>query len=294
MSQVPVVVLTSMDPVLRDSTVFAAVADVPGVVVLRHDLSSARSTGTMRRVVSDVGGVVEDETLLLEHSCLSCALREDVLPTLARLVRAGRWAAVVLALPVASDPVPVLRALGGELAGGEVARLVHVSSVLAVVDGAGFAGDLFGEDLLADRGLATVPEDRRSVGEVLAAQVEAADLVVAHGLADAVARDLLAHLGGPAVPVVEDLHGLAGAELLRDRHDVVRGARTGDPRWVEPTGAQDTDRVWTLDLHSWRPMHPARLLDRIETLAAGPCRGRGRLWLPTRPGARATGGGREG
>ncbi|HVN12507.1 MAG TPA: GTP-binding protein [Kineosporiaceae bacterium] len=41
--------------------------------------------------------------------------------------------------------------------------------------------------------------------------------------------------------------------------------------------------MWTVDLHSWRPVHPGRLFDRIEDLGAGPRRGRGRLRLANRP-----------
>lgn len=42
--------------------------------------------------------------------------------------------------------------------------------------------------------------------------------------------------------------------------------------------------MWTLDLTSDRPFHPARLLDRIEDLGSGALRARGCFWLPSRPG----------
>ncbi|MFZ5872306.1 MAG: hypothetical protein ACOYXW_17485 [Actinomycetota bacterium] len=80
LSPLPVTVLASIDPVLRDSTAFTAVADVPGTVVVTHDLAEADGRGTMRRVVADVTGIVEDVTIPLDHSCLGRALREDVLP----------------------------------------------------------------------------------------------------------------------------------------------------------------------------------------------------------------------
>jgi len=45
--------LTSINSVLRETTTFATLADVPRVVVVRHDLSQAQRSGLMRRVVSD-------------------------------------------------------------------------------------------------------------------------------------------------------------------------------------------------------------------------------------------------
>jgi G3E family GTPase len=45
----------------------------------------------------------------------------------------------------------------------------------------------------------------------------------------------------------------------------------------------DADGVWTLDLRSWRPLHPERLRHRIGDLGGGARRSRGRFWLPTRP-----------
>ncbi len=127
MRRLGITVLTSIDSVLRESTAFATLADVPRVVVVRHDLSQSQSSGLMRRVVSDASGVVEDTTSKLEHACLSCALREDLLRTLLRLAETRRWDDALLALPVAGEPLPVLRVLvAGTSAGRSVAnRLRH-------------------------------------------------------------------------------------------------------------------------------------------------------------------------
>jgi hypothetical protein len=56
--------------------------------VVRHDIDAG--AGTLRRVVVDAYGLVEDETVPLEHACPSCAVREDALPAIARLAEDGR------------------------------------------------------------------------------------------------------------------------------------------------------------------------------------------------------------
>ena len=55
----PLTVIASLDPVLRDLATASAVCDVPGTVVLRYDLGPGSEDG-LRRVVSDLSGVLED------------------------------------------------------------------------------------------------------------------------------------------------------------------------------------------------------------------------------------------
>lgn len=285
LSPLPVTVLASVDPVLRDSTAFTAVADVPGTVVVTHDLAEADGRGTMRRVVADVTGIVEDVTIPLDHSCLGCALREDVLPTLVRVAEAGRWQAVLLALPVGGEPLPVLHGLvGGVVNSLPVPRLVQPAGTVAVTDAATVVDDLFGDELLAERGLAHAEDDRRAVGEVLAHQLETADLVLVEGgPGDGRVARLLRHLVPPEAGLAAGPHEISGAHLLSWRRDAEAAWRRSDPLRVAPTGAPDGDGVWTRDLVSWRPLHPGRLRDHIEELGAGAVRGRGRFWLPGRP-----------
>ncbi|WP_020580400.1 GTP-binding protein [Actinopolymorpha alba] len=286
--RLPVTVVTSSGDVLRQVVASAVLFDVPNSVVVQHDLGHG-SEPALRRVVYDVGGVVEDEVVRLEHTCLSCALREDVIPAVARLADTGRWGRIVLALPVAAEPGLVVEALpSAVVAGRRMSERVALAGVVAAVDLATLVDDLFGDDLLAERGMAHTADDRRAVGEVLAHQVEFADVVVTQGASwqDAACREttMLRHLA-PATARFGDAHEFDFASALSAVGEVPRPGVRGDYRSAEPTGATDSDAVWTLDLTTWRPLHPGRLRERIGELAAGRQRSRGRFWLPTRPGA---------
>jgi G3E family GTPase len=196
----PLIVLATVDPVLRDAVVFASVVDHPRAVVLRHDIVDGPDGGGIRRVVVDATGVVEDVLVPLEHACLSCSVREDAVPTLERLARDPRWEAVLLALPVSAESLPVTRALGWGTRRGGGLRSLRLAGVVAAVERDTVEDDLLGDDLLAERGLALTEDDRRSVGEALAAQLGHADvvLVAADGPADdhdsRVASDLIDHV----------------------------------------------------------------------------------------------------
>ena len=70
---IPVSVLATADPVLRDSALFGLLMDAPGIVAVRHDIYADH----LRRVVLDATGVIDDVLVPLQHACLSCAVRED-------------------------------------------------------------------------------------------------------------------------------------------------------------------------------------------------------------------------
>ncbi|MET9021486.1 GTP-binding protein [Actinopolymorpha sp. NPDC004070] len=284
--RLPVNVVAAMDGVLRQTAASAVLWDFPGGVVVQHDLARTGHDDLLHRLVYDVGGVVEDTGVPLDHACLSCALREDVVPTVVRLARSGRWDRIVVSLPVTAEPGLVRDALRGSVVGGsQVADLVTFAGVLTVVDLARLVDDLFGDDLLAERGIALTHDDRRAVGEALAHQIESADVVATRTDRVPDARELavLRHLAAPSA-VCADLHNLDLARTL-DRPARGCGPQRGDYRRAAHSGAADTHGVWTLELTSWRPVHPARLHDRIGELAGGRQRSRGWFWLPTRPHA---------
>jgi len=271
----PVTVVATLDPVLRDLATAGVVCDVPGTVVLRYDLGPSSDDG-LRRVVSDLSGVLEDVTIELEHVCLGCAQREDVLPTIEAIAASSRWEHLVLALPVTADPVPVAAALRAQ---AEELR-VSFSGVLTLVGAATLTDDLFGDDLLSERGWALTREDERSVGEALASQLDAADVVVTDHVLSATAQTVLLHVCGPEVATLL-LPEVDGRALAHPRH--TGGPVRYDLRSATRPPVADTADVWTLELSSPHPFHPQRLLERIEDLGTGRLRARGTFWLPTRP-----------
>ncbi len=269
--RVSAVVVSCIDPVLREVAVADLLSGAPGVVALRHDLHP--DEGMLHRTVYDIATVLEDAWVPLDHACLSCAMREDILPTLERVILAVEPAAVVLALPVAAEPFALLPAL-------TAFPSVRLAGVVSVFDADSFETDLLADDLLAERQLALSAGDRRSVGETLAHQIEIADLLLTPQAPSRRTAALLDHLvDGSADRGL--LHRTDGRALFARQRDP--SAARGDLLRVCATGATPREGVWTVDLQSWRPLHPQRLLKHIETLGTGRLRGRGHFWLPTRP-----------
>lgn len=265
----------------------------PGVVVLHHDLRDL-GRGVVHRRLRDAG---RDERTVLElaHGCVSCTIREDVLPTLAAL--AGTVDRVVLHLDPRLEPEPVCWALGAVVfeppGGGEACTatdLVDLRGVVAVLDPGHWLDDATGDATLPERGLSTLPDDERTVAQLAVGQAEFADvLVLTHAVGPGGADRTAAVLGRLCPTAPRLLAGRADHRVFCDGLDPA--SRRGVPGGVHDpllrgTPPLDADSgVRTLLFSARRPFHPDRLHDAIDSLLDGVVRARGRVWLATRPDA---------
>ena len=275
----PLIVVTSVDPAAMDSTLLCLAWDLPRAVSVRHRIDP--HSQVLTRTVSDVNGVVEQEHIQLEHACVSCALREDIMPTLERLARDDRWDTIVSGLPTATEAGQLTHILGND---SRLARHLRLSGIIAAVDSSDVVRDLLSNDLLHERGVHTNPDDQRGVGEVACAQIELADVIVLDADPGAEATDLVRALARPGVPVVTGAEQLDATALAAQRHQNTLAGAWCSPELDVELPDLGTSHAWRLDLSSPRPFHPHRLLDQIERLGAGAHRSRGSFWVPTRPG----------
>ncbi|RLV54588.1 cobalamin biosynthesis protein CobW [Aeromicrobium phragmitis] len=271
---VPVTLVTGTAAEAVERAVLTLAWDAPGATAVHHTIDVPHQRLT--RIVADHTGILEREETDLDHACASCALREDILPTLARLADDGRWSSIVAHLPTSADATGICRVLEFDPEFD-----LHVSEVIAVVDGTTWEDDLLGDDLLRERGIHTSAEDGRSVAETLCALVEYADTVVVVNDISDEGRDFLSVLARRDARLVDD-HLVYALDTSR-RRDHESAERWVDPMGTQPVGLVEDGVAWTLELRSDRPFHPDRLHAHIAELGGGPRRSRGCFWLPTRP-----------
>lgn len=292
----PLTVLAGLSTTLRDELATSLVASRPRSLAVLHDTDRLVAGSVVRRRVLDRSGVLEEEDVTLEHPCLACAVREDVLPTLDRLAGLDRWAEVLLGLPSALEPAgPVEAVEHGGAGGGDAGQVVRTDTVTTVVDAVLLRELLSGDDLPADRGLAAAADDRRSVAEVMTAQIEYADVVAVAGVhrvddeTASVVRDLVHNLS-PQAEVV-DLDALGGVDAARvmstGRFDHASACARTEPGVLpalplQPRHGAVPAMVWS----AHRPLHPGRLQRVLGALVDQAVRTRGRIWLVDRPGQR--------
>ncbi|QWC84539.1 cobalamin biosynthesis protein CobW [Nocardioidaceae bacterium] len=278
----PLLVVTGVEPIALDSTMVSLGWDLPGAVLVRHRIDPYAQVLT--RTVSDATGLLETEHVQLEHACTSCALREDVVPTLDRLATDGRWQTIVSALPTGTGAEQLTHVIARDT---RLARRLRIASVIAALSAGDVPRDLLGDALLRERDVHTGPDDDRGVGEVACAQVERADVVVVDhdpGPGRESVRDLLTALARHDAEVLIGVEQLDAPRLAAAKHSPLASRAWADPPLEAPPATLVGGRAWRLDLCSPRAFHHERLLEDIERLGGGPFRSRGCFWVPTRPG----------
>ncbi|MFF6913910.1 GTP-binding protein [Streptomyces sp. NPDC012466] len=295
MPELPVVIVGGLHADARRAAVARLLADVPGSVVLHHDLSTA-AAGTVVRTVRDASGLLDAGEAPLVNDCACCALREDLVPELERLRDAGATRLAVVELWDSVEPKAMAEVV---TAGG-----LTVSGVITAVDPALVLPYLGNGDDLADGGLAAAATDQRTVADTFARQLEYAPvLAVADSPeADDEDRELLAQLhptarqapigqeapAGPSddgltvpTPRRRPLSSLARAALAG--FDVEAAAAAQHPACALLPAEADAHGVSTLVWSRRRPFHPERLYAALEDLTCAAARSRGRFWLADKP-----------
>lgn len=263
---------------------------VDGTAVVGYNLREV-THGVVRRRLQ-LGRHDRLSVLELAHGCVSCTLREDLLPLLRTLAQRPEVGRIVVRLDEAMEPEPVCYALENVLVGGRsMDEFVELEGVITVVDDATWFDSASGDRTLHDCGLIASPEDERTLAQVAVSQVEFADVLVCAGrppdtwtaARTAAIYDRIAP-GTPRLPL-DDQNAL---DVLAA---IPAGARRGeitDPhgpllRGQPPLGADCG--VATLLFSDHRPFHPERLHDAMEVLLDGVVRTRGRAWVASQPDA---------
>lgn len=276
LSHLPVTLVAGLDETSRDSVAATLLHAAPAAVLVQYDVSALPS-GSVVRTARTRAGEIDRETIRMDHPCVSCALRDSLVPLLVSIAATDRYGAAIVSIPGAGDT----RALAEEIA-ADAADDLRVDAVIAVLDTGTFVADATGEDLLQDRPVPTAAEDGRAVAEVVVRQLEYANAVVL-SRPDETVRALAQAINPQAL--------VRPAEQAEDLLDV----RLHDPAtartWIEPGSIcaplhESDGDVRTLVWQATRPFHPERLYDALEDVVAGSARGKGTVWLASQPQAR--------
>jgi G3E family GTPase len=283
--RLPVVVVSGLHQAQRHRAVRELLADVPAVVALHHDLSAAGDRIVTRRIWDNLGASHEARVPLV-NGCPCCALREDLLPELARIAAAGRHRLAVVELWGGCDPQVMTETIVvGEADERAMNEVIEIAGVVTAVAPAQLIPALSQSDRLSEHGLHTAPDDERTLAEALARQVEYASvLAVAAGQGLDDIRPgiaMLRHLQPSARIVRMGAGGLSGA--ARSGFNVVEAAHRVSPALARMPQEDEEEGVATMVWDARRPFHPGRLYQALDLLVPAAQRSRGRFWLASRP-----------
>ncbi|GAA3307216.1 CobW family GTP-binding protein [Nonomuraea dietziae] len=272
---VPVVLVSGLHAEARSTLVDRLLAEHPGSVAVHHDLGEV-GAGRVERIVRDASGVLDRHHVRLAHGCVTCTVREDLIPEL--LARAAGSAPLLIAeLWDSVEPRAVAEALAWH---EDAAHALRVTGVLTAVDAEGLTEDLCCDERLATRGKRAAADDERYLAEVLTRQIEYATGIVVSG-ADQEDIELALTVLGHLVPTTP-ADVLALPEVTGRRVDVEMLAARVDPATAQLPCQAQTGEISTVVWHRLRPLHPQRLFDAVDELVTQTVRSRGRFWLANR------------
>lgn len=297
---VTLILVSSLDSHSRDRALETLLASRPDAILVRHDLLEGERV--LRRVESG-SRVVDRAEITLEHGCLSCTVRLDVVPTVLRVLDAFP-SPVILGLPPSVHADMVLDILGPELE----RRGIPVESACLAIDPAALEDQMWDRETLWESGLSSLSSDDRSAGEFLTREISFSDTAL-------LVEGLFAHLAGRNAPRCQSggaifLRGIQlleelGPHLVRSHPDgplqlgqfgaLAAAGRTA-PGVINTAvsnhsegsdagtlGDDSPPAFSTVVLSAGRPLDPTRLRNALPILATACTWMRGKLWIAGSP-----------
>lgn len=121
----------------------------------------------------------EDRFVELSNGCICCTLREDLIESVGKLARSGRFDQIVIESTGISEPMPVAATFEWEFGDGTtLADVAPIDTMVSLVDASTFLSQLRRGRSLVSENIEATPDDDRTIADLLVDQVEFADLIL--------------------------------------------------------------------------------------------------------------------
>lgn len=283
--------VSSLEVHCRDAAVQRLLSEYPQALVISHDLLEGNRV--LRRVEGNTNASERAESVL-EHGCVGCAVRFEILPTLLRLLPQNEDAVIIQSLPATWHSDQVLDIVSTELEG----RGVAIDQVALALDPAAVEDQFWDRRNLWESGFNAMANDERTAGEFLIHEIALADsLLFVEGLSVALLGESAGHLNSSGeqfrrgMKLIRDLAPHATLTSAQgkvalgayDRDDALRRSRPG--HFQHGSGATDVGGTKIL-IKVERPLDADRFREVLPDLAATCMCIRGTLWMASCPGVR--------
>ena len=239
------------------------------VAVIVNDMSELNIDSTLVRSETKSPVAAEGSLIELSNGCICCTLRDDLLEEITNLALAGRFDYLLIEATGISEPMPVAETfVFRDQFGSGLGNLSRLDAMVSVVDAGAFLEDFQSFDSLSQRGQEMDAQDQRMLSQLLADQVEFANILVVNKtdlVSDeqlAELQKILSQLNPEAVQVTAqfgevDLRHIFDTGLF----DAVQAAATPGWRsdWVTKASESDEYGFGSLVYDRRRPFHPERL-----------------------------------
>jgi len=263
------------------------------VAVIVNDMSEVNIDAQLVRDGGAELSRTEEKLVEFSNGCICCTLRDDLREEVKRLAAENRFDYLLIESTGIGEPMPVAATFGvrGE-DGFSLSDVARLDTMVTVVDAETFTRDFCSPERLADRGMAAGPDDQRGLVNLLADQVEFADIILVNKTDRAGAEttrqvtQVIRALNRDA-EIVETTHSAILLErvLGTGRFDFIKAQLA--PGWMKELRGEHTPETEAYGITSFvyrarRPFHPQRFFRLITKGLNGVIRSKGFFWLASR------------
>jgi len=263
------------------------------VAVIVNDMSEVNvDAETLRRGDAALSHT-EEKMVEMSNGCICCTLREDLLIEVTRLAKEGRFDALLIESTGVSEPMPVAETFTFEDENGNsLSEIAEIDCMVTVVDAPNFLRDFRSVENLLDRGQALSEADERTIVDLLADQIEFANVIVINK-SDMVSKAELQQVCGmvrslnPKARIIETSHGEVNPAAILNTGLYSLDESEAFPGWLDslvhhtPETEEYGIRNFIYSRH--RPFHPDRFHRVLGKEWSGVIRSKGLFWLASRP-----------
>ncbi len=266
------------------------------VAVIVNDMSDVNIDAALVRDGGADLSRTNEQLVEMTNGCICCTLRGDLLKEVRALAEQGRFDHLLIELTGISEPLPVAATFEfRDENGNSLCDVARLDTMVTVVDTANLLNDYASSDFLKDRGESLGDGDNRTLVDLLADQIEFADVIILNKISAAslydrdLARKIIRSLN-PAAKVIEtDFAKVALGEVLdTGLFDFDRAQE--HPLWYKELNGfahhvPETEEygVRSFVYRERRPFDPQKFQDFINSNWLGVVRAKGFFWLATQP-----------
>ncbi|MBF6137945.1 GTP-binding protein [Nocardia otitidiscaviarum] len=262
------------------------------VAVIVNDMSEVNIDAAL---VAGQGHLDRTQEKLVEltNGCICCTLREDLIESVGKLAREGRFDQLVIESTGISEPMPVAATFEWEFEDGfKLGDIARLDTMVTVVDASTFLPEVVRGESLEQRDMQAGEGDARTISDLLVDQVEFADVLIisktdlvsanAVGSVEATIRRL-----NPKAKILRAVKGSVDLSEVLDTGLYNPDLAAETAGWEEELAGGHTPETEEYGIRSLtytadRPFHPERL-DAALTQLRGLLRSKGFCWIASRP-----------
>lgn len=233
----------------------------------------------------------EDRFVELSNGCICCTLREDLIESVGKLARSGRFDQIVIESTGISEPMPVAATFEWEFADGTtLADAAPIDTMVSLVDASAFLNQLRRGRSLVSESIEATPQDDRTISDLLVDQVEFADLILITktDLVDAAETERViaaVRAMNPRARVVPVTHGVIEPGLVLDAYLFNAATAAAYHGYAEELANPHTPETEEYGISSVvfradRPFNRERLIAALRA-STGLVRSKGYCWIDT-------------